>query len=433
MRARRLICAAGLAAAAILGGPGTGAQQAPEDKVAKDFYSSRDRLQALRRASLFSARAVADVDIIAGPPQKADQFQLQLNDRVTCTFEKPGAEKNGNTPKFDCRITEVVAADGTVQKLTEDMDEEAIKVKFRRDNREIYAEVVSTRLLWALGFYADAMFPVRLTCLNCPDDPHKGSGPVGTRQFDEGVIERKAPGRTMTEHDKDDQGWTWKEFETLDAPSYQKDGLKMIAAFIIHSDNKPEQQRLVCDGVTVDQQTTPFTTTCERSRVFIQDAGATFGGGGLTTNPRTAKMNLDEWSNKRVWKKAGTAAQPADCQAVLPKSFAAKDGLGDPQIAEEGRRFAAGLLCQLSDRQIADLFTVARVAELNDFRNADGSFRNGFDEPAVVRQWVDVFKRKREELAGARCRWKDQPADLSVVDNPMRLATVPNACAVSPF
>ena len=34
------------------------------------------------------------------------------------------------------------------------------------------------------------------------------------------------------------------------------------------------------------------------------------------------------------------------------------DGLSNPKISEEGRRFDAGLMCQLSDRQIEDLFKV---------------------------------------------------------------------------
>jgi hypothetical protein len=430
---RAVVCASLLLAAFLIAGRGANAQD-PQPAPERRFYQAKDRLKAIAAASLFTPRAVSEADIMAGPPQKKDQFQLHLNDKVTCEFTKPGEEKNGNTPKFDCSITRVENAAGQIQTLTPDMDEEPVKVKFGRDNRETFAEAASTRLLWALGFYADAMFPVRVTCLNCPADPHKASGPRGTHVFNEGVIERKADGRKMYEISKgEDQGWSWKEFETVGRPSYEKDGLKMIAAFIIHSDNKPEQQRLVCDGAQVDQSTKPFTTTCKASRVLIQDTGATFGGGGAFTNGKSAKMNLSEWSKKRVWKKVGTSSTPQECQAELPKSWAAKDGLGDPVISEEGRRFAAGLMCQLSDRQISDLFTVARVAEQSDFRNSDGSFKNGLNEAAVVRLWADAFKRKREELAAGRCRMKTPPADLTVIDNPAGLPTVPNFCTARPF
>ena len=51
------------------------------------------------------------------------------------------------------------------------MHEQSAKVKFGASNNEIYAEVASTRLMWALGFYADSWFPVFVTCNNCPADP----------------------------------------------------------------------------------------------------------------------------------------------------------------------------------------------------------------------------------------------------------------------
>jgi hypothetical protein len=31
-----------------------------------------------------------------------------------------------------------------------------------------------------------------------------------------------------------------------------------------------------------------------------------------------------------------------------------------------------------------------------DYRNPDGSFKPGFDEADVIRQWAQAFKRKRE-------------------------------------
>jgi hypothetical protein len=395
------------------------------DKEPKPVFSQQDRLQLLRQASIFTPKTISESDIMVGPEQEAHQFHLHFNDKVSCEFALAGEKKNGNTPKFDCRITRVVSADGKVQVLTDDMKEEPVKVKFHTDNREIYAEVAATRLFWALGFYADSMFPVRLECLNCPPDPQTASGPKGTRLFNEAVIERKFPGHKVYVGKDEDAGWSWKEFETVDKPTYQKDGLKLLAAFIIHSDNKPQQQRLVCNGAKVDTSTQPPTTKCRESRMLVQDLGATFGGGGKTTNKETAKRNLKEWSGKKVWKSVGSG-QPGtvDCQAELPKSMAAKDGLDSPRISEEGRRFAAGLLCQLSDPQIQSLFTVARVAEMPDSKKAGES---------VVNQWVEVFKKKREEVAAGRCKWKAEPADLKEIDNPMGLSTVPNSCTAHPF
>ena len=405
-----------------------------DQKVKKAFYSPKDRLQAMHDAALFAPKAVAEADIMEGPAQNKKQFQLHFNDKVICDFAASGSTMGGNTPKFACKITRVESTNGQVQTLTADMDEEPVKVKFGANDNEVYAEVVSTRLMWALGYYADAWFPVRVECNNCPENPMSGSGATGTRTYDPATIVRKFPWHKMTEIGKDDEGWSWKELDTANGrPTYERDGLKLLAAFIQHSDNKPPQQRLVCHNVDVDTKTQPFTTTCDKSIMLVQDVGATFGTGGAFTSNDSAKMNLKGWSNLKLWKKVGTEGAPKQCQAVLHKSLTAKDGLSDPAISEEGRRFDAGLMCQLSDQQIADLFKVARAAEMPEYHNKDGSFKTGVTEASVVQQWVEAFKKKREELASGRCEWKEKPADLSVIDNPMGLATVPNFCAAKPF
>jgi hypothetical protein len=395
--------------------------------------TANDRQAAMRASALFTPKAV-ETDIVLGPVQDPKHFQLHFNDKVICNFTTPGSKMGGKTPKFECTITSVVGADGKVQTLTPDMNEGPVKVKFGSDDNEIYAEVVSTRLMWALGFYSDSWFPVKVECHNCPENPESGSGTPDTRTFDPAIIVRKFPWSKMTETGKDDQGWSWKELDALNGrPTYERDGLKLMAAFVQHSDNKPPQQRLTCHEPKVDTTTQPPTTTCDKSVMLVQDLGATFGGGGAFTNNDSAKMNLDKWSSTKVWKKVGTDAAPAQCQAVLHKSVTATDGLGDPMISEEGRRFDAGLLCQLSDNQIQDLFKVSRAAAMPEYHNKDGSFKPGVDEASVIQKWVAAFKQKREDLAGGRCQWNQKPADLSVIDNPMNLPTVPNFCSAKPF
>lgn len=423
--------------AGALGCPMYAGESAPkldEQKVKKVFYTAKDRLAAMRAAALFAPKAVAEVDIMAGPAQDKKHFQLHFNDKVVCDFMTPGSKMGGKTPKFECKITSVESADGTVQTVTPEMDEGPVKVKFGGDDNEVYAEVVATRLMWALGYYADAWFPVRVECHNCPENPVSGSGPVATRTFDPATIARKFNWKKMTEAGKEDEGWSWKELDSVNGrPTYERDGLKLLASFMQHSDNKPPQQRLVCHKVEVDTTTQPPTTTCDKSVMLVQDVGATFGGGGLFTNNDSAKMNVEKWPDTKLWKKVGTDGAPKSCQAVLHKSATATDGLGDPAISEEGRRFDAGLLCQLSDRQIEDLFKSSRAAAMPKYHNKDGSFKTGVDEASVVRNWVTAFKQKREDLAKGRCEWKEKPADLTVVDNPMGLAVIPNFCSAKLF
>jgi len=64
--------------------------------------------------------------------------------------------------------------------------------------------------------------------------------------------------------------------------------------------------------------------------------------------------------------------------------------LSDPTISEEGRKFLADLLMQLTDQQLVDLFSVARF---------DSKPHGG----APIEAWVTAFKAKRQEIASRRC------------------------------
>jgi hypothetical protein len=407
---------------------------AENKKPEKGFHTPQERLKAMHDAALFIPGTVADFDIMKGPEQNKKQFQLHYNDKVICDFKTPGKEMGGKTPKFGCQITSVVSTDGQVQTATPDMDEEPIKVKYGADDNEVYAEIVSTRLMWALGYYADAWFPVRVECHNCPANVVSGSGPTGTKTFDPATIVRKFPWHKMTEIGKDEEGWSWKELDTANGrPTYERDGLKLLGAFIQHSDNKPPQQRLVCHKVEADNKAQPPTTACDKSVMLVQDVGASLGSGGLFTFNGSAKMNIDNWSNKKLWSSVGTDTAPRQCRAALTKSLTAHGGLSNPSISEEGRRFDANLMCQLSDHQIEELFKASRAAEMPKYHNKDGSFKPGVDEASVIQKWVVAFKAKREDLAKGRCEWKEKPADLTVIDNPSNLPTVPNFCSAKPF
>jgi hypothetical protein len=405
-----------------------------DQKIKRAFYSPKDRLQAMHASALFAPRAVSEADIMEGPKQNKNQFQLHFNDKVICDFKTPGSQMGGKTPKFGCQITRVESPDGKIQTAAPGMDEEVVKVKFGSDDNEVYAEVAATRLMWALGYYSDSWFAVRVECHNCPQNPVSGAGPTETRTFEPATIVRKFSWHKMTEAGKEEEGWSWKELDTDNGrPSYERDGLKLMGAFLQHSDNKPPQQRLVCHKVEIDNKTEPTVVTCDKSVMLVQDLGATFGSGGLFTSNDSAKMNLQNWSKKELWLKGGVDGAPKQCRAALRKSLTAHDGLNDPNISEEGRRFDAALMCQLSDRQIEDLFKVSRAAQMPEYHTSDGAFKPGVDESSVVANWVQAFKQKREELAKCRCEWKDKPENLTVIDNPMGLANVPNYCAAKPF
>ncbi len=324
------------------------------------------RMAAIQRAQLWMPGDIAARDIAAGP-QRKDGFAFRQT--VNCRYAPE--ELSGASPKFAC--------------LSGD---DELKVKYGGNNAEVYAEVAATRLLWALGFGADVMYPVGVLCDGCPESLR--GMPRGNQQwlFDPATIERKMDAREFEEDDT----WAWRDLESVreemgGAPRAHRDALKLLAVFLQHTDTKPQQQRLVCldeapEGV--DEDTAP----CLKPFMMINDLGLTFGRAN-TFNVNTMGMNLVQWSATPIWRKDGV------CVGNLPKSFTGT--LENPVISEAGRAFLADLLMKLSDDQIAALFEVSRVTLR--LREPDKA-RSGY---ATVGEWVDAFRQKREQIVNRRC------------------------------
>ncbi len=122
---------------------------------------------------------------------------------------------------------------------------------------------------------------------------------------------------------------------------------------------------------------------------MISDVGLTFGRANRSNANETGSVNLAAWRQTPVWRNDN------GCTGNLPRSFTGT--LDNPAISEEGRRFLANLLVQLSDRQIRDLFEVARVGVTSSL---PGDASSGF---ATVDEWLDVFKEKRSEIVARKC------------------------------
>ena len=333
------------------------------DAASKDArVSSEVRRDAIRRAQVWTATAVASMDLRSGPAG-ADAFAPDA--LVTCTYT-PHPRK-GNTPKFHCRLP----------------DGDVVKVKYGVTNGEVYAEVLATRLLWALGFGADREYPVRVSCRGCSADPWTQDAPVrGEHLFDIAAIERPFTDRLI--ETRDDSGWKWAELDMVDesqggAPRAHRDALTLLAVLLQHTDSKAAQQRLACLDPR-DEDTAP-DAACASPFMYINDLGLTFGAANTWNRNAVGSTNLDRWRGAPVWKDA------ARCIGNLTRS--ATGSLENPRISEAGRAFLAGLLARLSDAQLVDLFTVARVERRSS--------------KATVGDWVGVFKQKRDEIASTRC------------------------------
>ena len=285
---------------------------------------------------------------------------------------------HGKTPKFACKTDE----------------NDQLKVKFGGDNGEVYAEVMATRLLWALGFGADHMYSVRVVCRDCPSLFNGVIRSSTESVFDPAVVERKMPGEAF----QPDDGWSWKELDSIDehaggATRAERDALKLLAVFLQHTDTKPEQQRLVCadesSGASAKHEPYKGPMPCARPFMYINDVGITFGRANKFNVNAPGSANLAAWSHTPVWQDANS------CVGNLPKS--ATGTLDNPPISEEGRRFLADLLVKLSDTQLHDMFEAARVTlRLKDPENITSGF-------ATIDEWVAAFKQKRDQIVQHRC------------------------------
>ena len=303
------------------------------------------------------------MDIRKGPDSRGAFAFLET---VTCDYAPK--ELAGASPKFAC-----VRGD------------DEMKVKFGGGNAEVFAEVAATRLLWALGFGADRMYPVRVICRGCPSVLAGIARENNEMRFDPAAIERKMPGREL----EPDSGWSWPELDAVNAaeggaPRAHRDALKLLAVLLQHTDTKRQQQRILCLGEARGEG----PGQCDKPFLMINDLGLTFGRANLF-NVNGKGMHLVQWSATPIWK-AG-----AGCIGNLPRSVTGT--LNDPVISEEGRAFLAGLLTQLTDDQIRALFDVSRVTlRLRDPAKA----RSGM---ATVEEWTDAFKRKRADIVERRC------------------------------
>ena len=339
-------------------------------RAAEDRHTinASQRLAAIKHAQVWQPTNIPTLNLKTGPQGKG---AFAPNATVTCDFVEETFA--GATPKFGCTI---------------DGGEDHVKVRYGRDNNEIFAGVAATRLLWALGFGADVLYPVHVICRGCPRrisvaDPKAQA--AGETRFDFAAIERKMHGREM-EAPSAGPGWSWNELDLIDeraggAPVAHRDALKLVAVLLQHSDNKAEQQKLLC----LDEDA-KHLGTCASTFMMVHDVGLTFGTASLMNRAAVSSANLQAWTRTPIWKDV------QHCIGNLPPSQTGT--LTNPIISEAGRKFLAELLAQFSDRQLQDLFASARLDE-KPGTNGEGG--------GSIADWVAAFKTKRDEITAARC------------------------------
>jgi hypothetical protein len=338
---------------------------AAEDGHKPRRLTKKERIDFIQRAQVWAPTDIGSVDMRKGPGGKG---AFPPDATVTCDFT-PVKTRGGSSRKFDCAI-----------------GDDVFKVRYGDENGEVEGSVLASRLLWALGFYADRVYPVRVICRGCSADPWTNpKRENGEHVFELAAIERKPVGHEM-EADNGEEGWAWNELSLISpaaggATRAQIDALKLLAVMMQHSDSKPDQQRLLCLQGALNAK-----GECDKPALALHDVGLTFGHANVWNNNKRSSVNFEEWAHTPVWRDREA------CVAHMSKSHTGT--LGDPTISEAGRAFLANLLQQLTDAQLHDLFTVSRV----DRRRVDES-----TPAASVDDWVAAFKQKRDEIVSNRC------------------------------
>jgi hypothetical protein len=248
----------------------------------------------------------------------------------------------------------------------------------------------------------------------------KGTGARRTRRYI-AILQPRWPTPILTS-DNIDQGWSWRELDSAirslpPGPERSRqrtyfDALTLLGVFMQHGDRKSEQQRLYCAGAV---NTTagvlsaasgdappmlferPDVSACPTSAVTIVDVGATFGGAGRESRPATAKMNLEAWQRRPVFRDGSDGVCRGDLTVSLK---AGRDGEPDPTISEEGRRFLIDQLHRLTLDDVRAIFTAARVDQIGDAQRTNRFMRG----VSAVDAWVAVFQDKVQQIEARRCQ-----------------------------
>lgn len=223
-----------------------------------------------------------------------------------------GEKMNGVNPKFDVR------------------DEAGIRwgVKMGREARP---EVAATRLMWAVGYFANEDY--YLPELNI-------SGNMRLQRGQDLIHHQKIDGVRLKRHNKGEHkiaDWSWSSNPFVG--TRELDGLKLMMELVCNVDLKSANQHVYdVDGL--------------EQRYIAADVGSSFGMCGKSMF--YTKGVLRDFQSKPLLRNAGT-------------EFV--DGWKFQHIPREHAKWIGGYLAQLSDAQISDAFRAAGFspAEIDGF------------------------------------------------------------------
>jgi hypothetical protein len=243
-------------------------------------------------------------------------------------------DKSGESPKFDVR-------DARGVRWTVKLGEEA------------QAETAATRLVWAVGYFADeAYYLPRARIENLPKLSR------GMENIAENNIVIGARFEPKREHLERGPTWDWADNPFLDTK--QLSGLKVLMILLNNYDATTANNRIIY----------PKASGKREARYYVSDLGATLGRAGGLGGKRT-KNNLEDFLSTRFVMGIENGAVEFDYD-TRPSKLGHLSILYPPYYRGEVKkekvmrgipvahaRWIGSLLSQLTDQQLRDAFRAA--------------------------------------------------------------------------
>ncbi len=289
-----------------------------------------------------------------------------------------------------------------------ELDADRFKVKYlkpahpnhdRRFN-EVFTELAAGRILWALGFPADHVYPVAsVACVGCTGSPFESNLEqnaaaltTAPNLFPMVTVERDIP---WTEIDpENDETWSWRDaarFYSNGAWSAQQkleyDAYRLALGLFNYHNAIDVQNRVACAEFKPGASD---PRVCVKPYVFVQDLGSTFGKDKfLFANSRGV---FKDWQSQTVFKNAGSC----ELRATL---------LGDRRVLKAAQDVMTERANKLDRATVREIFKVARFDQMD--QDQLKRIRETDPNEATVREkaldeWTDVFMQRLAELASAQ-------------------------------
>jgi hypothetical protein len=279
------------------------------------------------RVSLWQNPAdIGSRDLYYGPGGK------EHSPHTTYTFVKE--DLKGTNPKFEVR------------------DENDVKWKVKL-GVEARPEVAASRLVWAVGYYADEDY--FLPELRVEDLPHleRGQNLVGA-----GGVVRNVRMKRHVKGEKELGDWKWSENPF--SQERELNGLRVIMALINNWDLKDVNNSVYEEKDKDD--------AAPELHYAVTDLGASFGTTGQSWSHTLSKGNLKSYQHSKFIRKVtptyvdfAVPSRPALIYVFTPADFLGRMNLRwiGKHIPISDVRWIGGLLAQLSPQQIRDAFRAA--------------------------------------------------------------------------